>query len=296
MNKIKSTGYLYAFGASLALAASFIFSKSVLNKVSMIQFGFVWFSMGIIWNTIWFILKRDYRELKTNLSRKLAVAISIALLEGLATGLFYIAIKAMENPAIVSFIGNIGPVFVTILGITLLKERFNIAQISGILITVGGVFIINYKSGGLAGFFDTGSVYVLIASLIYAIATIVGRKFNKSLVPGLMSLIRSVLLSITFFILLLINNESASVGIDVWKDMAFGSILETLLTIVLAYQALKMIEATRTSLIISSKSVWTLILAWIFLGVFPETYQLLGGLLTLLGVWLITWDRSLLRK
>ncbi len=61
-----------------------------------------------------------------------------------------------------------------------------------------------------------------------------------------------------------------------------------MIVIILAYKALKLIEATKTSLIISTKGVWALLLAWIFLGVFPTGVQLAGGLLTLVGVWLIT--------
>ena len=81
-----------------------------------------------------------------------------------------------------------------------------------------------------------------------------------------------------------------------WRDLSIGSLLETLIVIVFAYQALKLIEATKTSLIISSKGVWTLVLAWIFLGVFPTMIQLTGGILTLVGVWLITWDRHSYRQ
>jgi len=83
----------------------------------------------------------------------------------------------------------------------------------------------------------------------------------------------------------------SEISLRIWKDLALGSLLETLIVIVFAYQALKLIEATKTSLIISTKGVWTLILAWIFLGVFPTGMQLAGGLLTLVGVWLITWNR-----
>ena len=82
-----------------------------------------------------------------------------------------------------------------------------------------------------------------------------------------------------------------SIPLNIWKDLALGSLLETLIVIVFAYQALKLIEATKTSLLISTKGVWTLLLAWIFLGVFPTGVQLAGGLLTLVGVWLITWTR-----
>lgn len=292
MNRQQTNGYLYALGASLALAASFVFSKSVLNQLSMLQFGMLWFSMGVLWNGVWFILSRDYRNVKGETGGKTVVALVIAVLEGTATGLFYLAIKAMENPAVVSFIGNIGPVFVTLMGILLLRERFRSAQVIGIIITIMGIFVINYREGGFAGFIDPGSVYVIGAAFLFSLATIVGRRWHRLLVPGYMSLIRSFLLALVMTLLFMQSGDMLPVSMSIWKDLALGSLLETLIVIVFAYQALKLIEATKTSLIISTKGVWTLILAWIFLGVFPTGVQLAGGLLTLVGVWLITWTRS----
>jgi drug/metabolite transporter (DMT)-like permease len=292
MKSNQSTGILFAFGASLALAASFVFSKSVLNHLSMVQFGLIWFSLGIIWNGAWFLTRREYKALQGSMAKKSAVALVIALLEGGATGLFYLAIKAMENPAVVSFIGNIGPVFVSIMGIILLKERFRRDQLAGILITITGLFVINYREGGFAGFLDPGAIYVIAASFLFAVATISGRRFHHYLVPGYMSLIRSFLLAAFMAILFYKTGEMPEITLPLWRDLAIGSFLETLIVIVFAYQALKLIEATKTSLIISTKGVWTLILAWIFLGVFPSAMQLVGGMLTLLGVWLITWKRS----
>jgi drug/metabolite transporter (DMT)-like permease len=292
MNRQQTNGYIYALGASLALAASFVFSKSVLNHLDMLQFGLLWFSMGIIWNSIWFVTRREYRKVNGKFWQKTGVALLIAVLEGVATGLFYMAIKAMENPAVVSFIGNIGPVFVTLMGILLLGERFGRLQVLGIVITIMGVFVINYREGGFAGFIDPGSVYVISAAFLFSLATIAGRRLHKLLIPGYMSLIRSFLLAIVMALLFFKSGEMAELSLSIWKDLALGSLLETLIVIVFAYQALKLIEATKTSLIISTKGVWTLVLAWIFLGVFPTWMQLTGGLLTLLGVWLITWTRK----
>ena len=223
---------------------------------------------------------------------------AIALFEGVATGLFYMAIKAMENPAVVSFIGNIGPVFVTLLGLTLLKERFRSTQLAGIGITLFGLFVINYRQGGFAGFTDPGALYVIGASFLFALATITGRKYRDYLNPGYMSLIRSLLLALVMTILF-ISKEGAGmfdISLSIWRDLILWSLLETLIVIIFAYQALKLIEATKTSLIISSKGVWALILAWIFLGVFPTGFQLTGGLLTLVGVTLITWDKRIFRR
>lgn len=292
MNRHHTNGYLYALGASLALAGSFVFSKSALNHLSMLQFGLLWFSLGVVWNSIWFLAKRDYRNVRGDGWKKTGVALVIAILEGAATGLFYMAIKAMENPAVVSFIGNIGPVFVTLMGILLLKERFRSLQIIGIITTILGVFVINFREGGFAGFTDPGSVYVISAAFLFSLATIVARRMNQLLVPGYMSLIRSFILAVAMAILFFRTGEFAPLTLSIWKDLAIGSILETLIVIVFAYQALKLIEATKTSLLISTKGVWTLVLAWIFLGVFPTVVQLVGGFLTLAGVWLITWNRE----
>ncbi|MFZ5940011.1 MAG: DMT family transporter [Bacteroidota bacterium] len=288
MDRSKTKGYLYALGAALALSASFVFSKSALNHLNMVQFGLIWFGIGVIWNLLSYFFTGAYRTFRESMPAKLYVAILIAVLEAAATGLFYIAIKKMENPAVVSFIGNAGPVFVTIMGITLLRERFSFWQMGGILITIAGIFVINYNGTFFGGFADHGSVYVLSASFLFALATIAGRRYSSLLDPGLMSLIRSFILSLAFLAIYLSGSQDLRFSLQVWRDLTIGSMLETLLTIVFAYQALRFIEATRTSLIISTKGVWTLVLAWVFLGVFPLPHQLAGGLLTLAGVWLIT--------
>lgn len=292
MNRHQTNGYLYALGASLALSASFVFSKSALNHLTMLQFGLLWFSMGVIWNICWFLIRRDYRNVYSETGGKTAVALLIAILEGVATGLFYMAIQAMENPAVVSFIGNIGPVFVTLMGIILLGERFKRSQLLGIVITILGVFVINYSKGGFAGIVDPGSVYIISAAFLFSLATIAGRHWHRLLVPGYMSLMRSFILATVMANLFFRSGEGIQISPGVWRDLALGSFLETLIVIVFAYQALKLIEATKTSLIISTKGVWTLILAWVFLGLLPTGLQMTGGLLTLVGVWLITWTRE----
>ena len=298
MRRNQPSGVFYAFGAALALASSFVFSKSVLNHISMIHFGVLWFSLGVIWNGSWFLLRREYRNLPGSFGKKTGVALTIAIFEGLGTGLFYLAINAMENPAVVSFIGNIGPVFVTLMGITLLRERFRHSQLAGIAITLMGIFVINYRQGGFAGFTDPGAIYVISASFFFSLATISGRKYRKYLNPGYMSLIRSFLMAMVMGILFFRQSGGGLFDISgtIWRDLLLGSLLETMIVIVFAYQALKMIEATKTSLIISSKGVWALALAWIFLGVFPTGFQLVGGILTLIGVGLITWDKPLIRR
>ncbi|MCK4920325.1 MAG: DMT family transporter [Bacteroidales bacterium] len=282
-------GYFFAFAASLALASSFIFSKSALSLVDLILFGFAWFGIGAILNTIWLVLKFKKNLLTSFKGKILLNAIVIAVLEGLATVSFYLAIQKMENPAVVSFIGNLGPVLVTIMGITLLAEKYNRIQLLGIVLALGGVFAITFRPGSeLQNFFQPGSQYVVFASVLFSVATIVARKNKERLNPELMSTIRSFLLFFVFALIVLVSHRELNYNREVWQIIIIGSFLETLLTIVFAYQALRYIEAAKTSLIISTKAVWVLIMAYFFLNTFPGTLELVGGSFSIIGIILIS--------
>lgn len=285
-------GILLALGAAIALANSFVFSKAALNYVSFIQFGFVWFGFGVIWNALFYYTQKNR---KINLKDKKTIFASgwVALLEAIATALFYVAIMRMENPAIVSFIGNIGPVFVTLFGIIFLNERYGWKGSLGILITLLGIYIINYNSAvSLQNILMPGAEFVIAASFIFSIATISARKYRKSINSYFLSFIRVIMLFAGFAIWLLVVNEDLAIDLKSVTNMVIGSFLETFITIIFAYQALKFIEAAKTSLIISTKSIFVLISALIAFDIFPPMYKVVGGLLTIAGVVILSMTKA----
>ena len=203
-NRVK--GYLFSLGASIALANSFIFSKAALNEVTMIQFGVIWFGFGVFWNLLFLLYSSRRKLFKPPSDKGFWINGIIALLEAAATGIFYIAIMKVENPTIVSFVGNIGPIFVTILGITLLKERFNWIEMLGILVTITGIIIINY-SGNIRfrNLLIDGTEYVVIASLLFSIAAIIARKYNERIDSAKLSIQRALLLFVGFIFLFILS-------------------------------------------------------------------------------------------
>lgn len=254
----------------------------------MIQFGFVWFGVGSLLNLSWLL----WTSRKTGIAKiqrgEVISALIISVLEGFATVLFYYAIQQMENPAVVSFIGDLGPVLVTIMGVTLLGEKYGKLQILGILLALGGVGILTFRPGtDLDSLVQPGSQYVVFASVLFAIATIYARKNKQSLNPELMSTIRSFMLFAVFAGIVMYTKKELYFGGGIWMSVVMGSLLETLITIVFAYQALRFIEAAKTSLIISTKAVFALFLALMFLDAFPSGLELTGGALSLSGIMLI---------
>jgi drug/metabolite transporter (DMT)-like permease len=293
-NRLK--GYLFSLGASIALANSFIFSKAALNEVTMIQFGIYWFGMGVFWNLLFVLYSSKGKLFKRSSSRGFWINGTIALLEAVATGIFYIAIMKMENPSIVSFVGNIGPIFVTFLGITLLKERFNWVEMLGIVVTLSGIIVINYTGrGSMGNLLMEGTEYVIAASVLFSIAAIIARKYNQHLNSARLSIQRALLLFFGFILLFVIYPQSLNLSGRALLNISIGSILETLITIVFAYEAFKYIEATRNSLVISTKSLFVLLSTFLYFHIFPTTIQIVGGILTIAGVLTITTGKIMLQ-
>ena len=285
----QAKGSILALIAALALANSFIFSKSALNNVHFVQFGLVWFTFGLFWMLIYIAVSGDLKDIRKLSGAGHFYTFLVGLFEALGTAFFYIALKQVENPAIVSFLGNAGPVFVTLFGIILLREVYTRLEILGVVLAISGIFAISFQADAVAGgIFLPGTEWIILASLMFATGTIIGRKQIKQLSPSLLSLIRVVLLLIVFIVLFFSLGLDLRIPASAYRDMAIGSFLEALVTMVAAYTALKYIQAVKMSILVNSKSIWVLISAFIFFHLIPETHQLIGGLLSLAGVVLLT--------
>ncbi len=285
----QTKGSILALVAALALANSFIFSKSALNTIHFVQFGLVWFSMGLVWLIAYILISGDLKEIRRLSQRGHLYTFLVGLFEALGTAFFYIALKKVENPAIVSFLGNAGPVLVTLFGIILLKEVYSRMEILGVILAISGIFTMSFQSGAVSdGIFMQGTEWIMLASLMFATGTIIGRKQIQRVSPSLLSLIRVVLLLIVFIVLFISLDLDLRLPAKAYRNMAIGSLLEALITMVAAYSALKYIQAIRMSILVNSKSIWVLISAFVFFQLIPETHQLIGGILSLAGVVLLT--------
>ena len=77
-------------------------------------------------------------------------------------------------------------------------------------------------------------------------------------------------------------------------NIILGSLLGPFLTALTQYSAIKYLEASRVSIIQSSKGLFVLAGALIYFGLFPSAYQLAGGLITILGVIFIVGGKKML--
>ncbi len=290
-------GYVLSFIAVLAMSNVFIFSKAALNEVNLFQFGVYWFGFAILWNLLYAIPGKKYRNIRKLKRKAYRALFIIGLLELIGTAFFFMAIKKVDNPAIVSFLTNLTPVFVATFGFLFLKERFNLLEALGFALAISGALIISYSKGkGVVEVFLDGTGYIIISSLAVSAAFIISKKFIKDIDPGILSMNRVLYLFTFAIVLLLINNLSIAISWKALYNLVLGSLLGPFLASITNYSSLKYLEASRATVIASSKSLFVLIGAFVYFGIFPRPLQVTGGIITIIGVILVITGKRILRK
>ena len=290
-------GIALAFLATLGMANVYVFSKAALLEVSYFQFQFYWFLFALVWIVPFLVITGILRKIpKLSPSSRITLVI-IGILELGSSTMMFLAIQLADNPTTISFLSNLTPIFVTILGIKFLGERFNAIEAIGIVLTIGGVILISYsRDTSISEFFGKGSGWILVASIFASVSIITAKSRIKDIHPGILTLNRVVFIFIFGVSAMLIRQESFQISGSAAMNMAIGSLLGPFMTGFAQYSALRYIEASRTMIIQSTRSLFVLVGSMIYLSILPEMLQVTGGVITIIGVIILTWGKMRNKK
>jgi len=285
-------GIILALLATVGMANVYVFSKAAMLEVSYWQFQFWWFVFAMLWISLFMGFTGMYKKIP-QLDRQARISlVIIGFLELGAATMFFLAIRMMENPTVVSFLYNMTPIFVTLLGIRFLKERFNTIEAFGILLTLTGVILITYtRTTGLSELFNRGTGLILASSLMQSSSIILAKKRIRSIHPGILTANRIVFLLVFTLIMITIRQVPLRVPSSALFNMMAGSLLGPFLSGLASYGALHYIEASRSMIIQSTRSLFVLAGSMIYLQILPAWLQLIGGLITIGGVVIMTWGK-----
>ena len=90
---------------------------------------------------------------------------------------------------------------------------------------------------------------------------------------------------------MIVKQESFKISGTALTNIAIGSFLGPFLTGLAQYSALKFIEASRTMIIQATRGLFVLIGSMIYLSILPTAMQVTGGIVTILGVIIMTWGK-----
>ena len=288
MQKKIATGYLYIFLATLAFSNVYVFSKAALNEISLPLFLFLMCSVGFVINLIILVIRGGISKLAATPGKMWWIFPTLGCLEIFTVSTFYAAVNAIPQPAVTGFLGNLFPLFTTVLGVIFLRERFSLLETAGIFTVFTGALLTSY-SGSLTwrDFFIPGVGLVVLNCLGAATATVIVRAKVNSLTPEILSFNRTFWLLIFFSGWIVMAGTPFEINSRAMTNTIFAALLDPVLAILLVYKAYRYIEASRGTIIQSAKGIMIIPIAFFFFGTLPLPHQLAGGIITVIGVVII---------
>ncbi len=281
-------GYIFSLAATLAFSNVYVFSKGALNDVSLPVFLFLMCSVGFVINLIILFASGGYLKLLSIPKSMWSVFPLLGFLEIFTVITFYAAVNAIPQPAVTGFLGNLFPLFTTFMGIIFLKERFSFVESLGILVVFTGALLTSYSGSlTLTDFFIPGVGLVVLNCLGAATATVIVRAKVNNLSPEILSFNR------VFWIFIFVSGWMLMEGTPLtftkygFVNSLIAGLLDPVLAILLAYKAYRYIEASRGTIIQSTKGLMIIPIAFLFFGTLPLPHQLAGGIIAMIGVFII---------
>lgn len=290
LNTSKRKGYFFAALSAIAVSNVYIFSKAALRETDLFIFGIFWFLSAFSYNLVYTISTKKIHLYFTYSTKQKIVLALIGMVEMMAAFFFFKGVNVIENPTIVSFLDTCTPIFVTILGILFLKDKFNRIEILGMILAIVGALFISYSGTfTFKALFIYGSHFAILAALFASIGISLAKKQIKAYDPAVLSLNRTIYLVLLFFVLMLSYGKPFSITPKSFLFAALGSFAGPFLGAVLQYNAFKYIEASKTMIIQSTRSFIVLIVSLLFFNLFPFPHQLIGGIMAIAGVIIIAF-------
>lgn len=289
----RTKGYLFALIATISFSNVYIFSKAALNEVSLAQFWLYWFTISVLLNLLFSLNNKSFKLLKGKTVKELRIFLLLGLLEVITASTFFISLSIIPDPAIASFMGNMFVVFLVIMGVLMLKERFSFIESIGVFITIAGAFAVGYKGGtSIKDLFVAGTGFILINSFFAALTSIIAKKTIEKYNPSLVNFNRTFFLFLFALAYFVYSGDQLIIPNSALKNISIGALLGPFTGILTVYYSFKYIEASRSSVIQGLKGVFVLIGSYIYFGSFPQSVQLIGGIVSVIGVMIMSLSKA----
>jgi drug/metabolite transporter (DMT)-like permease len=286
-------GYIYALTGTIAFSSLYVFSKAGLNQVELAQFGLYYFGMGFLLNLIFILGTGKFRQIPAIPKKVIGLLVLLGAIDIISNITFFMAIRAIPDPSVTSFLGNLFPVFLSILGIVFLKERFSLIESLGALMAIAGAFIISYTGEfSWQKMLIPGTGLVVINTFFAALVSVIVKKNVREASPEVFNLNSNGWIFLFFLGYFLWSGQSLSIPVKAFQNIALGSFFGSFVGLLSFFYSYRYITASRSSIIQSLKGIFVLIIAFFYLGNFPLTIQLWGGTITIAGVMVMTMSQA----
>lgn len=269
----------------IAISTSAIFVKLASNEApaGMIAFYRMFFAVILMMPLIIFKYKEELKSVKHR-------DWLLASLSGIFLALHFILWFESLNFTLVAssvVLVTLQPVFAFIGTYIFFGERFSVAAIISMIITIGGSIIIGWGDFQISGLALLGDILALLGAVAATGYFLLGQKLRRSLSLTTYTFIVYGMSAIVLFIYnVVLSNNFISYSLEIWGYFLALAILPTFLGHSLFNWALKWLSTATISMAIVFEPIGASILAYFILGEAVTYSQWLGGTIVIFGLFL----------
>ena len=286
-------GYVWALVGTIAFSSLYVFSKAGLNQVELAQFGLYYFGLGFLINLFFVLVSGKLKQIRAISKPVISLLVILGIIDLASNITFFMAIQAIPDPSVTSFLGNLFPVFLSTLGIVFLKERFTLIETLGAVLAIAGAFVISYSGEmELRKFFIPGTGLVVLNTLFAATVSVIVKKNVRKTSPEVFNLNSNAWIFLFFLGYFIYSGQSLTIPVKAFQNIALGAFFGAFLGLLSFFYSYSYITASRSSIVQSLKGIFVLIIGYFYLGNFPLPIQLWGGGITIAGVLVMTMAQA----
>ena len=277
-------GYLLVTGTAFFTAFSYIFGKKVSEDLYPETVAFYWFFgaflFAILKRTLFGLFGTKFRVNIDDLGQYKDVMIISSIVTVFGVAFWVIALRS-AGPPVTSFLMKFQVVFSVILGAFFLNERLRKLEFFGIALTIIGGLVITYDT---PIFELKGAFFAILAAFCYSCLFVIVRRKGSSLNMMMVATLRALGVSVIGISYLLISGRfQLPSNIDLLY-MLIGGTCGAYIGKALQFQAIKLVDVSRTTAVTPLEAVFVVLLTFIFFDTMPSFLKLVGGGLIVLGV------------
>ncbi len=284
-------GSLLALLSTAAIASIFIVSKWSLNSLDPATFNTWWYSATILVAILYQHARHRSGLIESFRAHRRRPIIVLGVISGVSTLLFFLAIRLID-PAVASFFDRSETLFAVLLGFVLFGERLTRLELIGMIVLFSGTMILTYTSGQAA---LLGGVLIFAANFLYVLGLALVKSKLGEMDAGALTGLRAV-----FGLPILIGH---AVIIGGWHmpeltqivAIFIGAFIGSFIGHMLYYRSLQYIDLSKASLLHSSQPLFVAMYSLLVFSTLPGVQQWFGGMLVLLGVYLLLRGQSRVR-
>ena len=279
---IETIGMIFVFIQLVTAGLQPVFTKFIVGTVNPLFAASIASLIGCM---IPLILLIKYGKLKIIVDRKNIKEILLIGFFGTTVTYFLFFTGAQLTSGInTAILMQAEPIYSLFLGYFILKEKITSKQILTTLLVVAGVVIVIF-SGTFS--LNLGDVLILLTPLFYQISHVIAKKTIKRIGTFAVQAGRYLFAGLTLFIF------SSIFGMNQFILLAEPMNLTAILLLGIGvagigslawYEAIRRINLSKATAMISPYSILSIILAWFILKEFPSIYQITGLILVLIGI------------